>query len=378
VSTMNADEVRRHYPDQLSWPDDRLGDWAGSIVGVPKLDPADSFVLHAPLELMARVSLLTTVDPAAKQGARERLVWLVDSYRDAGESVSPPPPVRHASVAEAFSALTAAIGTSDLDEVDRHAHWLGENASVAELRSGLGPIMAPSLAAAAHGSIALHLLNRAPLIGPSLLRGVARETARHPDWLIPWEGLSTGERPVMDALLAAPLLGMPDSSYILPMVMHGADAARDLLAGVSPDPVEARRSLSRVAAWSMIQDDSEHVPYGWTHTLSIPQAVMSLDLQPDMAVSIAASQTVGFRASMGTVVLDPLSPLPRAPSVGPEELAQMASLHSDAHVVKYSLAILDAIAFDPGMSGLYLAAATRLHEWWAGEPSDAFFASSHV
>ncbi len=370
---MDASQIRRRYADQLTWPDPRLLAWAASVVGVPKLEPADSFVLHAPLELMARAVLLPAVDSADRQRARERLVWMVDQYDHVGPRVPDPRPVAHGSAADGMSALLAAIRASDLDEIDRHASWLGDHATGDDLRRGLGPSLAPSLAAAAHGPIALHLLRRCPDVGPSLLRGVAREVGRHPDWLIPWEGLASGSRPLLDALLEAPRLGMPGSNFILPMVRRGSDAAVHLLTDVADDQVDGMQAVSRVAAWSMLQDASDHVPYGWTHTLTIPQAVMSVGLRTRQAVAIAASQSIGFRASMGARVLDPSASLPPIPPKGREQLASMASLHFDAHLVKYTLACFDASAYDPEMAGLYLAAAAHLHEWWGDQPGDGFF-----
>jgi hypothetical protein len=166
---------------------------------------------------------------------------------------------------------------------------------------------------------------------------------------------------------------MPGTNFILPMVLNGSDAAGKLLADVSSDVVDAKRSLSRVAAWSMLQDSREHAPYGWTHTLTIPQGVMSIGLVPEQAVAIAASQVVGFRASMGTRVLDPSAPLPSGPPRTTEELATLAAHHFDAHLVKYTLPCLDAAAADPEMADLYHHAASYLHDWWLDQPDDGFF-----
>jgi hypothetical protein len=99
-----------------------------------------------------------------------------------------------------------------------------------------------------------------------------------------FDGKAVGYRPLVDALLQAPLLGLPASDFIFPMVRHGAEAAGRLLADVSCAPDVAARALSRVAAWSMLQETDEYTPYGWTHTLTIPQAVMSLGLDPQLAV----------------------------------------------------------------------------------------------
>jgi hypothetical protein len=47
------------------------------------------------------------------------------------------------------------------------------------------------------------------------------------------------------------------------------------------------------------------------------------------------------------------------------ELATRASVQRDAHLVKYTLACLDAAAADPDRRRLYLGAAASLVGWWA-------------
>ena len=373
VNNMTYSEIRHQFAEQLSWTDTRLLAWATEIIGVPKERPANSFVLHAPLELMARGALLPRLPSGDRDHARARIVWLVVSYLEAGPSVSLPGSLSPPSVSDAVSSLLKAIEASDLDEVDRYAAWLGENASADELKRLLGPFFACSLAGAAHGSIALHLMGRTPAIGGSVLRGIAREIGRHPEWKVQSDGLATGDRPLLDALLEIPELGMPGSNSIFPMVAHGADAAIDLLGNVSSDPIAGARALSRVAAWSMLQDSSEHVPYGWTHTLTIPQAVMSLDLDPAVGVAVAGTQVVGFRASMGTRPLDPWRSSQESTPSHAVDLASNASRHFDAHLVKYTLACFDAAATDPEQAHLYAAAASHLSSWWATQPDDGFF-----
>ena len=251
--------------------------------------------------------------------------------------------------------------------------WLGENATADELSRELGPSVAPALGGAAHGSIALHLLGRTPAIGGNVLRGVAREIGRYPEWRIQWDGLVTGGRPLVDALMEAPQLGLPGSDFIFPMVSHGAGSAKHLLVDVSSDPVAGGRALSRVAAWSMLQEPSTYTPYGWTHTLTIPQAVMSLDIDPSLAVAVAGTQVIGFRASMGSRRLDPDLPVQATDPQRIADLATNASRHFDAHLVKYTLACLDAAAADPEMDHLYMAAASRLSSWWDTQPDDGFY-----
>src|SRR4051812_19949483 len=57
---------------------------AAEVVAVPTGAPAASFVLHAPLGLLARVGLLRAVRPDAREQARQRIVWLAATYAAAG------------------------------------------------------------------------------------------------------------------------------------------------------------------------------------------------------------------------------------------------------------------------------------------------------
>jgi hypothetical protein len=127
----------------------------------------------------------------------------------------------------------------------------------------------------------------------------------------------------------------------------------------------------------MLQDNPDAVPYGWTHCLTMPQAVLVAGehgADPDIAVAVAATYVLGFRATQGRVRLDdgwrPASGTAAArawsgdTSELEEELVVFGALHPDAHVAKYTLACLDAAESDPEAGRLYLAAAAHLHEWW--------------
>jgi hypothetical protein len=144
---------------------------------------------------------------------------------------------------------------------------------------------------------------------------------------------------------------------------------------------EARRTLLRVAARSMLQDDPDAAPYGWTHCLTMPQAVLVTadehGVDPDLAVAVAATYVLGFRSTLGRVRLDDGWVPERRSAVGgawwaapdergpvAQELATFGALHEDAHVAKYTLACLDAADADPEATPLFLAAAAHLHEWW--------------
>jgi hypothetical protein len=353
-------------PTDLS--DDELFDQAALLVCRPKAAPANSFELHAPLELLARRILLDRVDPGRREAARQRISWVAEKYAQS----SP-----------------AAAGSE----------------------TG-GPAITPdelvaSLAAAAHAPI-FHLLlprvaPRSP-IAATLARPLMHELNRNRDWKIEWidETPLTGsgdEQMLIRALLDTPRLGLPGSDFIFP-IMHQVDAQGVAAAVIGPalgantDLSAAARAMARVAAWSMLQDQPAHAPYGWTHCLTLAQAAArfaNTTQNPLRALAVSATHVVGFRAALSdTPVIDGYAPEPvgvdaidaldatppiaaaavhHAPRSEVEaittELATRAAVHPDAHVAKYTLACFDAAAADPDHARLFLSAAAFLHGWWA-------------
>jgi hypothetical protein len=389
-------------------PDDRLFDLIAEVVSEPKTAPSDSFVLHAPLELLARKALLDRVDPARRPGARHRLVELAVAYVGAGEPLRPSSVPLFESAGAATSAIAAALAAGDLDAVDGAAAWLAGRATAADLAPLVDATVA-SLAAAAHAPLYLYAL---PRVAPrsraalGLLRPLAREVARQPSWQIEWMDQHVndlGHGNVTNALLATPRLGIPGSDFIFP-VMHQVDSSGVAAEVLSPvvgsrfDSDAATRAMLRVAAWSMLQDDPAYAPYGWTHCLTLAQAaagVAPFARQPRRVLAVAATHVVGFRAAMssGPIVAhyepdpvpeEPLAALDAAPATAAAavwhatpadlqrvttELASRAALHPDAHLAKYTLACFDAAHRDPEQHRLYLAAAAYLAAWWAQSPA---------
>jgi hypothetical protein len=139
--------------------DGELIERSAARLAVPRRDPADSFVLHAPLELMARAALLRLVEPAARDAARRRIAWLVETYEEAA-----PAEVPQASPNgdRAVPALTDAIAAGDLEAVDRATTALAAATTAPELVGRLADVVLPRLGAAAHGAIFLYHLPRLP------------------------------------------------------------------------------------------------------------------------------------------------------------------------------------------------------------------------
>ena len=123
----------------------------------------------------------------------------------------------------------------------------------------------------------------------------------------------------------------------------------------------------------MLTEPDTYAPYGWTHCLTLPQAVLGVAgscARPRTALAIAATYVVGFRAAFATKPLvaeltEPPPPIDVGPADIVTALASRAAVHADAHFAKYTLACIDAAHFDPTHAGLYFAAADRLASFWA-------------
>lgn len=346
------------------------------VIAVPLATVENSFTLHAPLELLGRVGLLPFVAAARYDGALAMIAELTDRYAAAGDPVDAPRPVEMGTPEQAASHLLAAVRAGELDEVDARAAALLPTVSPAEAVGLLGEGLVTSLAAAGHAPIGFSLLGRVrPVLSAALLRGPLRSIARRPEWEIRWHrSITAVGDPVLlyDAVRSTPVLGRPGSDFIFPLmsqVQDSGEAAR-LLAPVLADRFDtagAARTLHRVAAWSMVHDDRSQAPYGWTHALTMPQAVMALagaGVAPRTALAVAGTFTVGFRAAHGTVEL----PDTIEPGVTPDatwtELLTAAAVHEDAHLVKYALAARHAADDDPQFEPLYRSGLATLVEWW--------------
>ncbi len=373
----------------------------GAVVSRPRAEAANSFVLHAPLELAARTALLPHVAPAQRDEARARIAAVATEYEAFGPGAPEPRQRGFDSVVQGAERLSVAIGAGDLDQVDAVAAWLGQHATPVELRTLLADEVVPRLSAAGHAPIFLYQLPRVAPGGElpgTLLRPLVRELARYPEWRLSWMDERPAHDPLppaalLDAIRSTPQLGVPGSDFIYPLMaqVESSGVAAELLAAPTQtsDFDGAARVVLRTAAWSMLQEPPDHAPYGWTHCLTMPQAVLGIASScrnPSTALAVAATYVVGFRAAFASGPLrtsyapaDPGVDLATAFTLGPAAaaaaawhssgdlvttLATRASVHEDAHLVKYTLACLDLATWDPAFARLYLAAAASLVAFW--------------
>jgi hypothetical protein len=295
--------------------------------------------------------------------------------------------------------LLDAVAAGDPDEAARAAAAVGDAGAAAVI--ALIDSIAASTAAAGHAPIFLyHLARGGARHGPrpDLLRPLARELARHPGWRIEWvdrAGIGQGRPPAADggpdalaaALGAAPVVGVPGSTFIHPLMTQVDErglAASLLQDALGPYSDASARVVLRAAARSMLSEGCEHAPYGWTHCLTMPQALLGLaasSAHPSRLLAFAATEVVAFRAALGARPLRAAASPP--PAIVDADVRVDADLHldadtlatagataHDAHVVKYVLACLDAAAFDRDQAGLYLAAGRRLLDCWQAAGGD--------
>ncbi len=350
--------------------------------------------------------------PEHRATARAQIVAVGTDFEAFGPPVAPPGGAGPGSLAEAMPELVAAIEVGDLARVDVAARAVGRAATATELRELLAVDVVPRLAAAAHGPIFLHHLPRVAPRGEitgELLRGLARELGRAPDWRLHWidepAAPTTDASPeaMFEALATVPLGSREpgDTPFIYPLMSRvdgsgvAAQQLRGVVGGKHEDDIEARgRAVLRAAAWSMLLESGDHAPYGWSHSLTMPQAVLGLSgtVDPRTALAVAGTYVVAFRSLLAARALVPEFPhddpgltLDDAFAAGPDpaaaavwhgldrtldrrtivgELATRASIQRDAHLVKYTLACFDAVAADPDHARLFLTAAASLVGWW--------------
>ena len=376
------DEYARRGLDQ--WSDARLITAVAGIVAIPRRDPSDSFVLHAPLELAARAAILPRVAPQKRYLARLHLLAVGAQYGAFGPPLevsvrTPSTPV------DPCTRLVDAIAAGGEEDAVLAAQALAVAPADKIIRC-LADAVAPRTAAAGHAPIFLYFLARGGLRhGPAreLLAPLARELARRPDWNIDWineprETRETDADALGERLATTPILGPPENTFIHPLMMHvdrSGFASSQLSDTVGSYTDAAARAILRTSARSMLYENCDHAPYGWTHCLTMPQALLGLAghaSDPDRLLALAATQVVAFRAALGGGTIPSTTP-PDLRAVDRHELASAAATSHDAHVVKYVVACLDAAAWDPEEASLYLAAGQRLLDCWTsagGDPTD--------
>ena len=396
------------------WTDVELLQAAAAIISKPKLKVRDSFELHAPLELLARYSLLPLVAPEDRDLARIRIVAAAVTYRSGSPAANDADGlvVAMESPAQLIARLRQAIKDGNVAESDALFMALSTRADPAMLVGSIADLTLRTLTSAAHAHIGLMLIAR---LGADitvdvlrLARAVVRALATDP---LAELAITTGAGRLDElehAMATVPSVAL-SAGGIMPIMRatEGAGRINDILgsrfsADTDSGPWEdAVRTSCRVAAAAMLRDNRQHAKYGWSHCLTFPQAAWALARSSSdqalrrQAARSAITWVVGFRSTLGQTQLDTrLVPkrvdisLREALTQDPEIaasvawhadskerhqmaaiLATEASIGTDAHLCKYTLACFDASRLDAEAAPLYYAAAAYLCALWCGEES---------
>jgi hypothetical protein len=359
---------------------DRI-DSALASVSEPIIDAdPSSFILHAPLEVLARAGLCRYANPDQVEAIVERIAWVGELYVRSGTRLAVASVERRLPAGDPVEALRVAIACGDVEGADAAAVAVVRRTSLDQLPGLVADLAYPRLTAAAHGSIWLYLLagHAAGRRNAALsLRGLARKWATGPTLTVAPFLATSPTSSLAAAVEAIGYTGSGDSDFIAPLVRRAAPVVTEVLsAAVGPglDGLGALRTLTRAAAASMLLEDDANAKYGWTHALTIPQAVCSiapLVPEPWQALGVAAVIFGAHRAAYGSVPLptDLRAAIPVDAGKIPSwpDLAAFAGAHIDAHLAKYTLSCIDAAAADPEYELLYRGAANRLMQIWKSD-----------
>jgi hypothetical protein len=419
---LDPDKVTETYRSRrfAELSDRQIVDAVAAIVARPG-EGMTSFTLHAPLELLARSGLLPLVAPEDRELARTQMVASAAAYQ-AGVQPVREPPVRseYRDFASAGRDLTQAFAKADPDGLEAVVLQVARQFGTASLVHSLTPLLLPTLTAASHSHIGLWLLLRhgaGDAGDASLLRAATRSLAQDPQGRMASFGgmaLSAGkpskltpqqiEREIFSRL-AHPLHSTVAPGGGIRGLMEAAEKGGtvDLLFAdfiaqdLDPSQIAAAfRSILRVSAHGMLQDDPGEAKFGWSHFFTLPQAACGLSsLHPSSKLGLAttlvwstayrtvlSSRRLDFQYRPKAVQVSLAEALHAGPDVAaarfyhadPSEfsamqrlLASEASVRNDQHLVKYTRACFDMCGFDPPGARLYLAAAAKLAGLWIAE-----------
>ena len=342
--------------------DKELFDAASAIVLIPKkpgADPNDgSFILHAPLELCARYFLLPLVNEENAIAARKRIRMLAEKYFEFEDA---DPNYFHNDEEIDFD-----ISLVNVDE------------------------MATTLLFASHATILLAMQNNLETTNSFIHRKLFRmaleislDKNSHMAWTKANSESSETNYEIHDFYInniANIEKGNAPTDTIRGLVeaVENSGLLNETLASLDSNNLDEQyKMLMRISALSMIIENEEHSKYGWSHSLTIPHSIWSLNNFGDGSLTLlksAVTHCASYRHLMQEHEIS--SDLmyeyydEDEQSIFTEhyvlitDIISRASSMEDAHLVKYAYTCFDLMKRDPQYSRLYTTAADRLLQFW--------------
>ncbi len=358
-----------------------------------------SLEIHAPLEVMARHSLLPLVDAPRRPSARRNIAKAARDFADVAK-----PPASEADEAPDF--------TDRDDWTDAPWPTVGRSLGEAIRRPRNLRVLAKrvlqQVGGAGHGQILLHhVLDADPHVRRKLLphmrmfvRAFGEDQSTAGGAVIPQVGpLLRASSGAIDEFLG----GIPRSTADTPHtgirgVMARGQGVEVAEVGDSADgtPLEAAGTACVAAARLMLTAKTD-MEYGWSHCLTLSESAWGFANRGDEDVGavVALSYVAGFVSALGFPGWSSLAPDASTSATGiaalrqalasasPEDAAAIclgasedvareawgevisqASGLEDAHLVKYAHSCFRSAARKPEAERVFLAAATRLLARW--------------
>ncbi len=382
-----------------------------------------SFTLHAPLELLARYGLLPLVEPGQREAARLQMVASAARYQaESTPIVTPKAQKEFPDEATAQAEFAQAFKAGQRDELESLMLHYAQQFGVASLVRVLTPLALPTLTGASHSHIGLWLLLRhgrtSDLGDAGLLRTASRSLSNSPQsqlrsfsgmQLAGDQKLNQTPEQIEDEITSKLVSGKSDKPMISSMqgLFNAGEATGKadslftdfIRSDLTSEQIDAAfRAVLRVCAHNMLQHNTSFSKFGWSHCLTLPQAacgLSSFNIDRKLALASTLVWITSYRFVMSDHPLDIhwtpdqvpggpnlLEALQTSPTIAAarvwhadehelpaikQTLATQASIRTDQHLIKYTRACLDMVAFDPAYERLYLAAAAHLCGVWVKE-----------
>ncbi len=358
----------------------------------------DSFLMHAPLELMARRRLMAMLPIEKRALPRFQMVATAVVYHHRTKDGT----VSTKFVPEQLNAqdVCHAIDAGQPEQAHAVSSEWAKSQTPAALVQSLAIDWLSRPACGAHAHLYLAHLDQLNVGQPgaaqqacAMVGTYAQELARRPGLQLHWDSVShavSNDRAsvsLLDALLSVQPKRGAQANGIEPMVLQAVEAGLlKQLAALMPshDAQESIwhqcfESVLLIALQSMLAEPPWHAKYGWTHCLTLPLAAYELyraqQVSARQALTMAALFVAAFRMCIATVNLSPY-PLGSVSSDNSGEATFVASaleaaMRSDAHLVKYVLACHDVVNAFPMLHSSAMDAIDRLLALWTAEVPQA-------
>ena len=407
-----------------NFSDKQLFAYASEIVSVPTVSWVSSFVGHAPLELLARQTLLGLLPSEHKEMARKRIVKCAALYESAVPYVSDKAKKedlkKYDSLDKARKHLAGRIEEQDEEGTLKAVKEIGVQYGSDKILETLAPLALQDLSSYSHAHIGVWLVDQhspkddALKLLSSPLTKIASKSDHHIKTPRKLAKTTEGEldksvdkvESEFRAILLKKVPKLEQRGGSLAAMMKSVDRSSVLQDyfgelmkySLNDEQVEAGfRAVNRICASTMLVRPTSNAKFGWSHCLTFPHAAWRLSKiikDRKFALACALLFATAYRGMHEVDTVSNYSWTPKTselelskalksdpqvaascahrdakddPEAVKKTLAIEALRRHDAHNVKYLATCADLCELDPKGTPTYLAAAAILGSVWVKE-----------